>query len=71
MSVWNNAGYHMVIFLAGLQDIAESYYEAASIDGASAWQKFCHVTWPMLIPTTFFVLMIKSSSPSRSSAWST
>ena len=49
MSVWKNAGYHMVIFLAGLQDIPESYYEAASIDGASGWQKFWKVTWPLLI----------------------
>ena len=47
----------MVIFLAGLQDIPESYYEAASIDGASGWQKFWKVTWPLLSPTTGFVLI--------------
>lgn len=57
MSIWKNAGYHMVIFLAGLQDIPESYYEAASIDGASGWQKFRNITWPLLIPTTGFVLI--------------
>ena len=57
MSVWKNAGYHMVIFLAGLQAIPEVFYEAASIDGAGGWHKFWHVTWPLLIPTTGFVLI--------------
>lgn len=57
MSIWKNAGYHMVIFLAGLQEIPESYYEAASIDGATSWQKFLHITWPLLAPTTGFVLI--------------
>jgi multiple sugar transport system permease protein len=57
MSIWKNAGYHMVIFLAGLQDIPESYYEAAAIDGASSWQKFRNITWPLLTPTTGFVLI--------------
>ena len=57
MSIWKNAGYHMVIFLAGLQEIPEVYYEAASIDGAGALGHFRHITWPMLRPTTGFVLI--------------
>lgn len=57
MSVWKNAGYHMVIFLAGLQSIPDVYYEAASLDGANGWKQFWHVTWPLLIPTTGFVLI--------------
>jgi multiple sugar transport system permease protein len=57
MSIWKNVGYHMVIFLAGLQDIPDVYYEAASIDGANAWQRFRHITWPLLRPTTGFVLI--------------
>lgn len=57
-SVWRDIGYFMVIFLAGLQNIDRSYYEAAEIDGASAAQRFRHVTWPLLSPTTFFVLII-------------
>jgi multiple sugar transport system permease protein len=57
MSIWKNVGYHMVIFLAGLQDIPDVYYEAASIDGANAWQRFRHITWPLLRSTTGFVLI--------------
>jgi len=57
-SVWRDVGYFMVIFLAGLQNIDRSYYEAAEIDGASPWQRFRHVTWPLLSPTTFFILII-------------
>jgi len=57
MSVWGGLGPRMVIFLAGLQSIPEGLYEAAAIDGCSAWQRFRHVTLPMLVPTTFFVLV--------------
>jgi len=57
MTVWKNAGYHMVIFLAGLQGIPESLHEAAIIDGASPVQRFRHITWPLLVPTTVFVLI--------------
>ncbi len=57
MSIWKNVGYHMVIFVAGLQAIPDVYYEAASIDGANAWKRFWHITWPLLIPTTGFVLI--------------
>ncbi len=49
-AVWKNFGYNMVIFVAGLQSIPESLYEAARIDGASAWGQFRHVTLPMLVP---------------------
>lgn len=57
-SVWRDIGYFMVIFLAGLQNIDRSYYEAAQIDGASRRQQFRHITWPLLSPTTFFVMII-------------
>ncbi len=55
MAVWKNFGFNMVIFIAGLQSIPERLYEAASIDGAGAWQQFRHVTLPMLAPTFVFV----------------
>jgi multiple sugar transport system permease protein len=58
MSVWKSFGYNMVLFLAGLQNIPAHLYEAAMIDGASAWQRFRHITVPMLSPTTFFVVII-------------
>jgi multiple sugar transport system permease protein len=55
MSVWKNFGFNMVIFMAGLQSIPERLYEAASIDGAGAWQQFWRITLPMLAPTFVFV----------------
>ncbi|MEM7034408.1 MAG: sugar ABC transporter permease [Chloroflexota bacterium] len=58
LSVWKNAGYNMIIFLAGLQGIPTYLYEAAEIDGANAFQRFWHVTVPMLSPTTFFVFVV-------------
>jgi multiple sugar transport system permease protein len=56
MSVWG-AGGNMLIFLAGLQGIPTQLYEAATIDGANAWQRFIHITLPMISPTLFFVLV--------------
>ena len=55
MAVWKNFGFNMVIFVAGLQGIPASLYEAAKIDGAGAFQRFRYVTIPMLAPTFFFV----------------
>lgn len=57
-SVWKSMGYYMVIYLAGLQGISGELYEAASLDGANALQKFKNVTWPQLKPTTFFVIIM-------------
>ncbi len=57
MSIWGGAGYHMVIYLAGLQAIPEDYYDAAKVDGASPWLSFRHITLPLLSPTTFFLLI--------------
>ncbi|QHE51797.1 carbohydrate ABC transporter permease [Pontibacillus sp. HMF3514] len=57
-SVWKDLGFVMVIYLAGLQGISPTYYEAADIDGASPWQKFRNITLPLLNSTTFFVLII-------------
>ncbi|MEK8131375.1 sugar ABC transporter permease [Paenibacillus filicis] len=58
VSVWKDLGYVTVILLAGLQEISEDYYEAATIDGASGLQKFWSVTLPLLTPSLFFVLII-------------
>jgi multiple sugar transport system permease protein len=58
MAVWKNLGYNMVIYLAGLQSIPPTLYEAAALDGAGAWARFRDVTLPMLGPTTFFILVI-------------
>ena len=55
VSVWKNFGYNMLVFIAGLQLIPDSLYEAAELDGAGAWHRFRHVTVPMLGPTFVFV----------------
>ncbi len=57
MSAWQAVGIHMVIWLAGLQNIPEVLYEAADIDGANTWQKFIYVTWPGLRNTAVFILV--------------
>ncbi len=54
-SVWKNLGFAMVIFLAGLLQIPTTYYEAAAVDGAGPWQRFRHVTVPLLRQTTLLV----------------
>ena len=56
--IWKMAGYHMILFLAGLQGIPEVYYEAAKIDGATPWQTLRHITLPLLSTTTFFIMII-------------
>jgi ABC-type sugar transport systems, permease components len=58
VGTWRDMGYYMLLFLAGLQTIPSQLYEAATVDGASAWQRFWHVTLPGLRHTTFFVLVI-------------
>lgn len=58
MSAWQAVGFHMVIWLAGLQTIPVSLYEAAGLDGAGAWQKFRYVTWPGLRNTAVLVLIV-------------
>ena len=58
VSVWKFMGYYMLIYLAGLQDIPAQLYEASTLDGATAWQRFTKITLPMLTPSTFFVFIM-------------
>ena len=58
VSVWKDIGYVTVILLAGLQDISEDYFEAATIDGAGGFQQFFRIKLPLLTPSIFFVLVI-------------
>jgi multiple sugar transport system permease protein len=58
MSVWQGAGWSMVVYLAGLQGIPENLYEAAMIDGANRWQSFRYVTLPSLRPVTLFIVVV-------------
>ncbi len=58
VNIWKSAGYNMMLFLAGLQGISNTYYEAGQLDGASKWKQFIHITLPMLSPTTFFIFIM-------------
>ncbi len=57
MSIWKQLGFNMVVFLAGLQAIPPSRYEAADLDGANAWQQFWYITLPGLRPTVIFAII--------------
>lgn len=58
LNIWSTSGYFMVVFLAGLQSIPRSMYEAAAIDGATPFQRFRYMTVPLLRPTTFFIVVM-------------
>jgi multiple sugar transport system permease protein len=58
MNIWSTAPFYMVIYLAALQDISQTLYEAAELDGANEWQKFIRITVPLLKPVTFFVMAV-------------
>jgi multiple sugar transport system permease protein len=60
ISVWIFMGYYMVIFLAALEDVPKEFHDAARIDGAGAWARFRHISWPLIRPTSFFVLLLTS-----------
>jgi ABC-type sugar transport system permease subunit len=62
MTLWADIGYNIVLFMAGLDAIAETFYEAAELDGASPWQTFWLITLPMLRPTMLFVFIMTSIS---------
>lgn len=57
MTVWKGVGYSMLLYLAAIQSIPRTYYEAADLDGASAFQRFKYITWPMVKPITFFLVV--------------
>jgi sn-glycerol 3-phosphate transport system permease protein len=57
-AVWKQISYNFLFFLAGLQSIPKSLIEAAAIDGASPWRRFWTIVFPLLSPTTFFLLVI-------------
>jgi len=57
-SVWQHTGYNTVIFLAGLSNLPPELDEAALVDGAGPWTRFWRITWPLLSPTTYFVLLV-------------
>jgi multiple sugar transport system permease protein len=57
-TLWIRLGFNMVVYLAALQSIPTELYDAARVDGAAAWKRFRHITWPLLGPTTFLLVII-------------
>jgi ABC-type sugar transport system permease subunit len=57
-TLWIRLGFNMVVYLAALQSIPAELYDAARVDGAAAWKRFRHITWPLLRPTTFLLVII-------------
>jgi multiple sugar transport system permease protein len=68
MNIWKGVGFNMIIYLAGLQAIPNEYYEAADVDGAGAWQRFRRITFPLVAPTTIFLLIINTIGAMKSFA---
>jgi multiple sugar transport system permease protein len=60
MATWKNVGLYIVLFLVGLQTVPKAYYEAADLEGATKWQKFWHITLPMINPTIFMVVILST-----------
>ena len=59
IGIWSAVGYDLVLILAGLQTIPNTYYEACDLDGANAIQRFFHITVPLISPTLFFVVIMR------------
>ncbi|HEY8338269.1 MAG TPA: sugar ABC transporter permease, partial [Egibacteraceae bacterium] len=64
-SVWQGVGFHMIIWLAGLQTIPEEVYEAGRVDGASAWQRFTRITLPLLRPAILVAMLFRTTDALR------
>lgn len=60
MATWKNVGLYIILFLVGLQTVPPQYYEAADLEGANHWQKFWHITLPMINPTIFMVVILST-----------
>lgn len=60
LTLWKNTGFTMVVYLAALQGVPQELYDAAHVDGAGAWQRLCHVTIPLISPTTFFLFVYQT-----------
>lgn len=60
LAVWYIVGFDVIVFMAGLANIPKELYDAARVDGAEGWRLFRHITWPLLKPTTFFLLVVST-----------
>ena len=60
MATWKNVGLYVILFLVGLQTVPPQYYEAAELEGANHWQKFWHITLPMINPTIIMIIILST-----------
>ena len=60
MATWKNVGLYIILFLVGLQSVPRSFYEAAEVEGATAWQQFRYITLPAINPTLFMVVILST-----------
>ncbi|MEO5906848.1 MAG: sugar ABC transporter permease [Saprospiraceae bacterium] len=60
MATWKNVGLYIILFLVGLQSVTRSLYEAADLEGATSWQKFWHITLPVINPTVVMVMILST-----------
>ncbi len=60
MATWKNVGLYVILFLVGLQSVPRAYYEAAEVEGATAWQQFRYITLPAINPTMFMVVILST-----------
>ncbi|MEZ4956148.1 MAG: sugar ABC transporter permease [Saprospiraceae bacterium] len=60
MATWKNVGLYVILFLVGLQAVPKSFYEAAEVEGATAWQQFRYITLPAINPTVFMVVILST-----------
>lgn len=58
MLVWSGCGYNIILYQSAIASVDQTLYEAAEIDGANSWQKFANITWPSIMPTTFFMIIM-------------
>ena len=58
MLVWSGCGYNIILYQSAIAAVDATLYEAAEIDGANGWEKFLHITWPSIMPTTFFMFIM-------------
>lgn len=56
---WTSIGYELIIYMAALQNVPRDLYEVSSLDGATSWQQFIHITFPMISPTTFYLMVVR------------
>lgn len=59
LMIYTAVGYNLIIYMAAIQNVPKEYYEASMLDGATSFKQFCHITFPLISPTTFYLLVVR------------